>query len=120
MVTAQANLRQAEGAHPYWVILSCTHWPVSPTMAHLEKKRVTKFTGTSCQCGLAQPTVRQAVSLLQGVERLRGQLRAPGTVSQWEVSGPRRDISQGKDGRPDAICVPADPTILPTQPARRC
>lgn len=52
--TAQANLRQSEGAHPYWVILSCTHWSVSPTMAHLEEKRATKLTGASCQHGLAR------------------------------------------------------------------
>lgn len=36
IVAAQANLRQPKGARPYWVILSCTHWSVSPTMAHLE------------------------------------------------------------------------------------
>lgn len=29
---------ESKKAHPYWVILSCTHWSVSPTMAHLERK----------------------------------------------------------------------------------
>lgn len=46
-------------ACPYWVILSCTHWSVSPTMAHLEGEDAAvngraALAGTSGQWGLTQ------------------------------------------------------------------
>lgn len=106
MAPAQANLGQPEGTHPYWVILSCTHWSVSPTMAHLEEKRATKLTGASLTSWPGPGPLSDRQSLLCRVERLWGQLRAPGTVSlPWELSGPRREISQDKDGRHDAVSV---------------
>lgn len=47
------------GTRPYWVILSCTHWSVSPTMAHLEGEDTAgngrvALAGTSGQWGLTQ------------------------------------------------------------------
>ena len=111
------RLDQPEGGRPYWVILSCTHWSVSPTMAHLEgedNEAVSREgqAGVSCHCAQTQAHPRTGSPTLQG-----GQMTGETEGSCFSVSTAGTLGAQGGRSRTrtwgTALCTLAGPPLSP-------
>lgn len=105
---------QPEAACPYWVILSCTHWSVSPTTAHLEGEEKAVERGTACAGG--QRTQEHPADLTRPGPPSDRHLPSTGATqgSRWcHMGGCTREIpGQGPAG-PLPSLHPGSPSCSP-------